>query len=395
MNELLEWLLTHYGIEKFTPGLERVQRALRPYIKNLQAKRIVTIAGTNGKGETALRLSHSLSSFTLWTSPHIERITERFRSQNGEIELSELKKLCESCHEELIQNNVLLTFYEFLFFVFCRWSLQLNPEIMILEVGLGGRLDAVNVLDAECVLLPSISRDHQEFLGNRYDLILAEKMGVLREGTLFLHALDLNYLKETAINLNQKIRARLIDIDEMCEFDPFQFSERNQFLAYAAKCYLEGASFEELKGQNFYKSFIPQAWPLAHRGEVVRAPGDWVLYGSHNVDGMRKLIQFLLSETYNKTTASFDSFLVAFSSRSLSDVRTMLKMLKRLGLERIKVTTYEHPKALKRQQIEPLAQHEGLCFVPDYQKFVESHRHQKVLVAGSYYFLGTLRPMLR
>jgi folylpolyglutamate synthase/dihydropteroate synthase len=306
-----------------------------------------------------------------------------------------LKKLCESCHEELSQNNVSLTFYEFLFFVFCRWSLQLNPEIMILEVGLGGRLDAVNVLDAECVLLPSISRDHQEFLGYRYDLILAEKMGVLREGTLFLHALDLNYLKETAINLNQKIGSRLIDIDVMCEFEPFQFSERNQLLAYAAKCYLEGASFEELKGQHFYQSFSPLTLPLAHRGEVVRAPGDWVLYGSHNVDGMRKLIQFLLSETYNKTTASFDSFLVAFSSRSLSDVRTMLKMLKRLGPERIKVTAYEHPKALLRQQIEPLAQREGLCFVPDYQKFVESHRHHKVLVAGSYYFLGTLRPLLR
>src|SRR5690606_37031669 len=122
---------------------------LGPRLSELKEIKVVTIAGTNGKGETTLRLSSFLKDkrHCVWTSPHIQRLNERFRSEEGEIGTAELEELITLSHEELREQGIRLSYYEFLFFVFCQWALRRRPEVLLLEVGLGGRMDAVNVLD--------------------------------------------------------------------------------------------------------------------------------------------------------------------------------------------------------------------------------------------------------
>ncbi len=388
-QELLDWLLVHYGQEQMRPGLDRMRQALFQILPQFQHTKIITIAGSNGKGETTLRLSTLLKSekHNAWISPHIERITERFRNEEGEISFEELRNLIQLCHEKVVSENLSLSFYEFLFLVFCTWSSKNPPDYLLLEVGLGGRLDAVNVFDADLVLIPSISREHQEILGYRYDLILKEKLGTLRSKTLCLHFMENDYLVEQSNAFATSVGAKVVALKNLIQVPVYEFSLRNQLLASAAFCHL------------MHKHFVPTEWMtpltfLEHRGEVRSGKHEWIFFGSHNVDGLRKLIQFLHSGTYNFSKPPYDTVIVAFSRRSLQDLRLMIRMLKQAQIGKIVVTVFDHPKAAASETMEVLSREEGFQFVHDIDSFVQkAQSSQRMLVTGSYYFLGHFKSL--
>jgi dihydrofolate synthase/folylpolyglutamate synthase len=398
-----EWLLQNYGQEqlKLDPGLDRIRSALSHLLPDLRKIPVITIAGTNGKGETTMWLSRYLTQKKrcVWMSPHIERITERMSSEAGEIDLQELTTLIFRCHEELRAKGSALSYYEFLFYVFCTWAHERKPEVLLLEVGLGGRLDAVNVFDAKLVLLPSISRDHQEFLGNRYDLILGEKLGLLRNGSTLLSFLSLEYLRERAQKICDHMGSNWLDLDELSLFENYEFSGRNQLLAYAASKFLSGTPLSELKLKKTYTEWKPREEFFEHRGEHFVRGAEYVFFGSHNVDGMRKLIQFLQSDNYTFKRRTYDAVVVAFSKRDERDLRILLKMLKTSSLGPVTVTTFPHPKAMGAEMAVWTLQ-EGLNFVRDIRDLIKeleknSGTPKSVLVTGSYYFMGYFKSLLR
>ena len=384
-NELVDWLLKNYGQEIMRPGLQRMSRALN-LLGEFPKTKIITIAGTNGKGETALRLSELLSkkTFCTWTSPHILRLTERFRSEEGEIETPILERLINECHEMKESHGLELSYYEFLFFVFCKWVQERKPEFLILEVGLGGRFDAVNIFDSDVVLLPSISRDHQEILGRRYDQILAEKLGVLRKDGLLIHFLESAYLEERAESIARAVGAINRPLKQEISLPSYEFSLKNKALARAAFLH-----FFPLEKVEFSIS------SLEHRGEVINTSSEWLLFGSHNVDGVRKLILFLHSGTYTFSRPPFDKVILTFSKRDLADTRVMLRMFKASGLGKVIVTCFDHPKAESAQKLEVLAKEEGLDFVHDIESEISNQNSkERILVTGSYYFIGHIKSLI-
>lgn len=388
MQNLTDWLLINYGQEQMRPGLDRIRSALKDLLPSFTKTKIIIIAGTNGKGETTLRLSGHLKSHRhhVWTSPHIERITERFRNENGEIDQKELEAVVQECHAQVVTNKFELSFYEFLFLVFCTWSAKNPPEFLLLEVGLGGSLDAVNVFDADLVLLPSISRDHQEILGNRYDLILKEKLGTLRPKSTLIHFLDSNYLGERAEKISNTVGAKTKSLKKLFNLPSYEFSLRNEALASAAYC--------ELLNLPWSPERVSLPHSLEHRGEVLKNDNEYIFFGSHNVDGLRKLIQFLHSGTYNFSRPPYDKIIVAFSRRNLQDLRVMIKMLKASGLGNVVVTAFNHPKAQDPKVMEELSREEGLEFVKDIESYVQGeNKNQRMLVTGSYYFLGHFKSL--
>jgi dihydrofolate synthase/folylpolyglutamate synthase len=145
---------------------------------------IITVGGTNGKGSTCAMLESILCAggyrTGLYTSPHLLRYNERTRISGREAEDG---ALCEAfAAVESARGAVPLTYFEFgtlaAFFLFSKEKL----DAVILEVGLGGRLDAVNVLDADCAVLTSIGIDHVEYLGATREDIGREKAGIFRAG---------------------------------------------------------------------------------------------------------------------------------------------------------------------------------------------------------------------
>lgn len=384
-SQLSDWLINHYGQEQMRPGLDRIREALFHLLPSFKNTRIIIIAGTNGKGETTLRLSEALKNhrhFT-WTSPHILRLTERMRNERGEIAEEILEEVVKECHERVSSKGFQLSYYEFLFFVFCTWASRQNPEFLLLEVGLGGRLDAVNVFDAELILLPSISRDHQEILGGRLDKILAEKLGTLRKGSTLIHFLESEYLCEKASESGELVGAKVISLKENATIPGYEFSLRNAALASAA--------YKHLTGHNLA---INEFDSLEHRGEVLRGKNEFIFYGSHNIDGLRKLIQFLHSGTYTFSRPPYDGVIVAFSKRSVDDLKVMLKMIRKSELGKVTVTVFDHPKAADARTMEVLCFEEGLDFVQDIETYKEVFQGSRVLVTGSYYFLGHFKSVL-
>jgi dihydrofolate synthase/folylpolyglutamate synthase len=145
---------------------------------------VITVGGTNGKGSTCAMLEAILQAAGyrtgLYTSPHLARYNERVRIGGREADDA---ALCEAfAAVEAARGDVPLTYFEFgtlgAFFLFHREKL----DALVLEVGLGGRLDAVNLVDADCAVLTSVGIDHTEFLGNTREEIGREKAGIFRPG---------------------------------------------------------------------------------------------------------------------------------------------------------------------------------------------------------------------
>ena len=145
---------------------------------------IITVGGTNGKGSTCAMLESILSAASYrvgcYTSPHLIDYNERVRIRQQPASDTALCAAFEAV--EAARGNVALTYFEFgtlaALWLFC----QANLDVVILEVGLGGRLDAVNVFDADCAILTSVDLDHQDYLGDTIEAIGREKAGIFRPG---------------------------------------------------------------------------------------------------------------------------------------------------------------------------------------------------------------------
>jgi len=157
------------------------------------AGRIITVAGTNGKGSTCAMLEAMLLAagyrVGLYTSPHLLRYNERVRIDGREADdeaLAGAFERVEAARQSMAPDEqggaVQLTYFEF--GTLAAWDLfaRAGLDVVILEVGLGGRLDAVNIFDADCAIVTSIDLDHMDYLGDTREKIGAEKAGIFRAG---------------------------------------------------------------------------------------------------------------------------------------------------------------------------------------------------------------------
>src|SRR5256885_12512023 len=150
----------------------------------------VLIAGTNGKGSTAATLASILQASGvrtgLYTSPHLVRINERVRINGGEIsddDFALLHDVVDRTAERLVGEGELPwhpSFFEMLTAMAFEYFARGKVDVVVLEVGMGGRLDATNVIDPRVSVITDISLDHQKFLGNTVAEIAREKAGIIK-----------------------------------------------------------------------------------------------------------------------------------------------------------------------------------------------------------------------
>jgi dihydrofolate synthase/folylpolyglutamate synthase len=167
-------------------GLERVHKVAQ--LLALQfAGPVITVAGTNGKGSTCAMLEACLLQAGyrtgVYTSPHLVHFEERCRVHGETVKPQDLLPHFERVEAARLQaGEVSLTYFEFTTLAILSLLASSALDVTILEVGLGGRLDAVNVIDADCAVITSIDLDHMEFLGNDRETIGFEKAGIMRAG---------------------------------------------------------------------------------------------------------------------------------------------------------------------------------------------------------------------
>ena len=204
-----------FGIQ---PGLERVKLLLE-MLGNLQNDlKFVHVAGTNGKGSTCAFLSSILKvsglKVGLFTSPFIVDFRERFQINDEMISREDFADIVEYIMpfaRKLTENGNCLTEFEIITVIAFLWFKREHCDVVVLEVGLGGRLDATNVIETALVsVITAISLDHTQVLGNSIEEIAREKAGILKpNGTLVLYpswdVAALSIIKKIAAELNNKV----------------------------------------------------------------------------------------------------------------------------------------------------------------------------------------------
>ncbi|GGP59293.1 bifunctional tetrahydrofolate synthase/dihydrofolate synthase [Shewanella saliphila] len=186
LAQWLDYLLAIHPSE-IDMGLTRVEKvAKRLNLLSLAPSKVITVAGTNGKGTSCAMLESILRqsglSVGVYSSPHLLRYNERVRINQQDA--SDAALIEAFCAIEAARDDISLTFFEYATLAGLYLFKAANVDVAILEVGLGGRLDATNIIDSTAVILTSIDLDHQEYLGDSRELVGREKAGVFRQHCL-------------------------------------------------------------------------------------------------------------------------------------------------------------------------------------------------------------------
>lgn len=184
-NSLIEWLsyLENLHNVEIDLGLERVSKVAELLAIDLSFASVVTVAGTNGKGTTCAFIENALleqrNSVAVYSSPHIHCFNERLRINKRDIDD---ESLIAAFHQiEQTRGDISLSYYEYTTLAAFLVMMVQKPDVIVLEVGLGGRLDATNIIDADIAVITTVDLDHQAFLGNDRETIGFEKAGIMRK----------------------------------------------------------------------------------------------------------------------------------------------------------------------------------------------------------------------
>lgn len=211
-SNLQEWLnyLENLNNKKIKLDLYRIMSVY----KRLNLPKInyfvFTVAGTNGKGTTCRTLEILLISagyrVGVYSSPHLLKYTERIRIQNCEIPEEEHVKTFQYIMKK--SNEILLTYFEYSTLSAFILLSTLNLDIVIFEVGLGGRLDATNIIDSDIAIITNINFDHMNFLGNTLESIGFEKAGIFRSNKIAIFG-DIK-IPRSVISTAKKLKTNLL-----------------------------------------------------------------------------------------------------------------------------------------------------------------------------------------
>ena len=286
-------------------GLERVTKVADRLSLRPPPGRVITVAGTNGKGSTAALIAASLRiraglRTALYLSPFVQEFGERIQI-DGDYACEE--DLCAEFERvESVRAGIRLTEFEFVTLAaFCLFS-RAGCEAWVLEVGLGGRLDAVNAIDPDISVITRIALDHQDWLGDTINLVAAEKAGILRAGRPALYGAGLAPapIAARAKELNAPLYQAGMEFDFKRRGDTWAWHGTkarrdglpmlnsasaaelpNASLALAA---LERLDPEWVPGREDYERICKTA-RLPGRFESLRLAGaEWILDAAHNPD---------------------------------------------------------------------------------------------------------------
>ena len=213
--------ITAESLNQNNEKLKKIYELLGEPCKN---KKIIHIAGTNGKGSTATFLEsiffvagYSVAKFT---SPHILRFNERILVDKEMVSDEDVVKYYEVVMDILKKNSLQINFFEITTFMALLYFEAKNPDFIFLETGLGGRYDATNVVNSTIAAITNVSFDHVSLLGNSLDKIADRKAGIIKDGQLCIYAQNLIELenavkKETdnSVNVLKKYQNLQVELD--------------------------------------------------------------------------------------------------------------------------------------------------------------------------------------
>jgi len=386
----------------------------------------IHIAGTNGKGSTAAFmesiLRHAGFRTGLNTSPHLERINERFQIDGDEIsdrQFAEMFTRIHSVIEQLLAEGQLRahpTYFECVTAMAFEVFAHERVEFGVIEVGLGGRLDATNIITPVVSIITRIDFDHENFLGHSLREIAGEKAGIIKQGVPVVSAPQLpeSYkvlqaraaechgpLMQTsdAFRVDQErmeggcVRASVTEPATGAQFSlalqlPGRFQLQNALNAIAAARLLQEKQFR-ISNQDIESGIAQAQWP--GRLEKLQSQPDLYLDGAHNPSAARELARFL-----EENFASRRVILIygAMRDKAVDEVTGLLFPLSR----EVIFTQPNNPRAISAKQLAQIAGHHAVhhSVVSDAEAALDAAvatagPGDAIFVTGSLYLVGQLR----
>jgi dihydrofolate synthase / folylpolyglutamate synthase len=393
----------------------------------------VLIAGTNGKGSTAATLASILHASGLktglYTSPHLVRINERVRVNGKEIsddDFAELHGIVDRAAEKLVEKAELPwhpSFFEMMTAIAFEHFAREQVDLAVLEVGMGGRLDATNVVEPRVSVITDISLDHQKFLGNTVGEIAREKVGIIRPdgvvvtlpqqpeandvigntilevGARAVNAVP--YVPPVSPNSSQYLSAERAELvyryplqvmgEQILVETPLvgRHQLRNVALAIATAVELNQQGFSGVTAKSIERGIRETRWP--GRFQIIAARPGWpeiVIDVAHNPAGAWAL-RSALSERYEDRRLIF--VFGAMRDKAISEMAEILFPL----ADRVIATRPENPRAASPEEIQQAGARTGaeIETIDDVQRAVERAREMSdagtvVVITGSIYLVG-------
>jgi dihydrofolate synthase/folylpolyglutamate synthase len=218
LKQWLDWLETLHPSE-IELGLQRVSTVAKKLNVQSLGCPVITVAGTNGKGSTVAALSAFMTahgkSVGVYSSPHLLHFNERICVNQRQVSDLEICQAFDAIED--IRGDTSLTYFEYTTLAALVCFANAKLDYVILEVGLGGRLDAVNLVDPDISIITNIALDHQSWLGDNREDIGREKAGIVRANTpLFYGESD---IPDSIDTISKELNAKLLRIDNEFSFE--------------------------------------------------------------------------------------------------------------------------------------------------------------------------------
>ncbi|MEG9296996.1 folylpolyglutamate synthase/dihydrofolate synthase family protein [Mangrovibacillus sp. Mu-81] len=407
------------------PGLQRMNHLLKELGNPHESIKSVHIGGTNGKGSTVTYLRHILQeagySVGTFTSPYFERFNERISVNGNHLSdqdlislVSLIKPIAEGMKEsewgepsefEIITAMSMVYFAE-----------TAKPDLVLFEVGLGGRLDSTNVINPLVSVITSIGMDHMQFLGDSIEEISFEKAGIIKPGVPVISGViqpeAINVIMETAKEKGSHVfqaekdfhteRASILHNGESFQYESSGRSSSYEIAMMGAHQVKNAAialkTAELLRSQHEItytdaelKAGLKNAyWP--GRLELVSEKPAVILDGAHNPEGIQALV------TTIKERFPTENVTILFSALKDKELKHMIELLEEAA-SIISFTSFSFPRVAEAEELFALSDHPCKEKTGDWQHYIEEKLEsmgddEVLFITGSLYFLSEVKPVL-
>ena len=397
------------------PGLERIAELLKRLGDPQNQLNIIHVAGTNGKGSTCTFISNILRSAGfktgLYISPFVTVFNERIQINGEVISDTDLAKYTERVKrhvDEMHDAECPITEFEFITAVAFLYFAEQNCDAVVLEVGLGGRLDATNVIKAPKVsVITKIALDHTGILGETEKQIAYEKCGIIKSGCPTVTFTDnsreaLNVIESVASERRSELflcdteQAKVVSADFFGTVFEYlgnryeiRLPGRHQVSNAANAITAVKTAYPDITEEKIKKGFLASSF--AARCEVISREPLVLLDGSHNPNGTAALSELLKSANIKNATA-----IVGFMADK--DVLDALQKLCGVFKRIITVKVSSNSRTMSAEDLERLCFNicDDVTSAQSYEDAVEKAKlDSTIVVFGSLYLAGDIRPLLK
>lgn len=394
MAQIEQWLGVY---TKSTPkDFSRMASVLDRYDHPELKTPAIHVTGTNGKGSTCrfveqMATDHGYSTL-LFTSPHLTSLTERIRHNKENIDDQAFIHLMNEVRHHIEALNIeAMSYFEVLTLAFFIYAGQVDVDILIVEVGIGGEKDYTNILPHAVRVITSIGKDHIPSLGEDEFAITKQKAGIMHHGdTLVVGEIAPEYLAIIQDKVTQK-EGQLISYKLQPQMDIPQlgfyqvWNARTAYGAFAAFTKENGLYFNQ---QTAIAAI--QATALPGRMELIANQPTTYIDGAHNISAIKGLLEAL------KATFADKKIIMYFSSLDRKEINDSLDYIQAHSDIELYVTTFDYEEA--RKENDYLATTDAKFvnnWYDDYKQSAPANVDAVVVFCGSFYFISEVREKLQ